>query len=398
MKKLVLFIHGLGGDADGTWKKFPDLIRADAELAELYDVATTAYDTGFVRSKPSLSACATNLKTEIENRFSPYSDIALIAHSQGGLIARSFIAERLNSGQKLRVSRLLTFATPHHGSGHATLLKRVPFSSQQVKDLDPNSEFLRALGIAWGQAKAERYVRTKYVVAAGDAIVGQVSAMGQWSPNYEEVSGVGHKSSVKPDSADDTSFLVAKKFLLEESFLPGGVEADYRAPLLRFNNVEAKETTRFIYAARVLPFIGRDAEIEQLGDFLSSPEQPFRWMVLYGSGGVGKSRLALELCLACRNDWHAGFLPQKGDEPDWGRWQPLMPTLIVVDYASCDTERCCGLFPAGALPMVPRGFLSRCAFSLSSARKRASGSTRLWEWEQQRRRSKPPMSPQTCRS
>ena len=60
---------------------------------------------------------------------------------------------------------------------------------------------------------------------------------------------------------------------------------------------------------------------------------------MHGSGGVGKSNLALELCLAVRDEWHAGFLPQEGQEPDWGRWQPLMPTLIVVDYAARDTER-----------------------------------------------------------
>ncbi len=339
MKKLALFIHGLGGDAGSTWGQFPELIRAETKVAELYDVDSVNYDTGFFGSQPSLAACATSLKTAIENRYKDYSDIALIAHSQGGLIARSYIAERLNSHQPLRVSRLLTFATPHHGSGHATLLKRVLGTSQQVKDLDPNSEFLRALAMAWGQAEADRYVRTKYAVAAGDAIVGQVSAMGHWSPDYEVVSGVGHRTIVKPESASDTSFLIAKKFLLEEPLLPGGVEADYRAPLLRLNYLEAKETTRFIYAARVLRFIGRDAEIEKLDAFLSGPEQPFRWMVLYGSGGVGKSRLALELCLALRNEWHTGFLPQEGDEPDWGRWQPLIPTLIVVDYAARDTER-----------------------------------------------------------
>lgn len=175
MKKLVLFIHGIGGDADSTWGKFPELIREDGELSKLYDVGKTAYDTGFVGSQPSLAACATSLKTEIDNRYKDYSDIALIAHSQGGLIARAYIAERLNSGQKLGVSRLLTFATPHHGSGHATILQRVFGSSQQVKDLDPNSDFLRALGIAWGQAKPERFVRIKYCVATGDAIVGQVS-------------------------------------------------------------------------------------------------------------------------------------------------------------------------------------------------------------------------------
>jgi hypothetical protein len=228
---------------------------------------------------------------------------------------------------------------PHQGSGFASLLKRVPFASQQSEDLDPNSQFLHALGVAWGQAKADRRVLTRYVVATDDAIVGPVSAMGSWSPDYQVVSGVGHRAIVKPETADSTSFLVAKTFLLEDPIQPGGVEADYRAPLLRFNHVEPGRSTRFIYSARMLPFLGRDAEINILGDFLGSPGQPFRWTVMHGSGGVGKSRLALELCLAVRNEWHAGFLPRDGQEPDWGRWQPQLPTLIVIDYAARDTDR-----------------------------------------------------------
>jgi hypothetical protein len=239
------------------------------------------------------------------------------------------------------VSHLLTFATPHQGSGFATLLKWAPLISQQTEDLNPNSEFMRALGVAWGQAKADRRVRTKYIVATSDAIVGHVSAMGPWSPGYEVVSGVGHLAVVKPGTADDTSFLIAKNFLLEDGLQPGGVEADYTAPLLRFNHVDPKdERYRFIYSARVLPFIGRDAEKNNLVDFLDGPEQPFRWMVMHGSGGVGKKRLALELCLAVRNEWHAGFLPQDGQaDPIWGKWQPLMPTLIVIDHAARDIER-----------------------------------------------------------
>ena len=340
VKKLVLFIHGLGGSAKGTWKNFPVLIGNDRDLADQYDVAAFEYGTGSFGSKPSLAKIAAILKTELENRYLAYSDIALIAHSQGGLVARYYIAERLNSGQPLRVSRLLTFATPHQGSGFASWLGRVPFASQQAEDLDPNSEFLQALAVAWGQAKPDlRGVLTRYVVAAGDAIVGQVSAMGQWDPGYEVVGGDGHLAVVKPETADHTSFLIARKFLLEDGLRPGGVEADYRPPRLRFNYLEPQESTRFIYSARALPFIGREAEKGLLADFLGSPEQPFRWMVMFGSGGVGKSRLALELCLSVRSEWHAGFLPQDGQEADWGKWQPLVPTLIVVDYAARETER-----------------------------------------------------------
>lgn len=339
MRKLVLFIHGLGGTANGTWQRFPELIREDTELKELYDVRTFEYSSGAIGSKPSLAICSVSLKTEIETRYAEYSDIALIAHSQGGLVARYYIAERLNSSQPLRVSRLLTFATPHQGSGFATLLKHIPLTSKQAEDLDPNSEFLHSLGVAWGQAKADRRVITEYVGAADDAIVGAVSAMGPWSPSYQVVGGVGHRAIVKPATSGCTSFLILKKFLLVEGIPPGGVEADYRAPLLRLNHVNPGHITRFIYSARVLPFFGRETEVGFLLDFLGNLEQRFRWMVIHGSGGVGKSRMALELCLAIHSEWHAGFLSQDGQEPDWGRWQPLMPTLIVIDYAARDTDR-----------------------------------------------------------
>ena len=72
-------------------------------------------------------------------------------------MARYYVAERINSVQPL---------PPHHGPGFATWLKWVLFASQQTEDLDPNSEFMRALAVAWGQAKADGRVLTKYVVAA----------------------------------------------------------------------------------------------------------------------------------------------------------------------------------------------------------------------------------------
>ena len=319
-KKLVLFIHGIGGDAVSTWDKFPELIRADAEIAARYDVASAGYDTGLVGLHPSLAACARFLKTEIDNRYKDHSDIALIAHSQGGLIARRYIAERLNSHQPLRVSRLLTFATPHHGSGHATLLKRVLGASQQVEDLDPNSDFLRELSIC---------------------------------PHREKLPARGAPAAGRRG---------------------GGLSRAAFAPQLS----QANESNRFIYGARVLPFIGRDTEIGKLADFLDSPEQPFCWMVLYGSGGIGKSRLALELCLAIRDDWHAGFL--EGEEPDWGRWQPLVPTLIVIDYAARDTKHTGKLLRALSGRGPADGTMRLSApvrMLLTSGSARATGSTRL---------------------
>jgi hypothetical protein len=96
MKKLVLFIHGLGGDADGTWQKFPELMRTDTKLTELYDVKTFEYSTGAFGSKPSLASVrcgrfravlddrqrliASDLKTRLQ-RPAP-SEVIAVEHAQ----------------------------------------------------------------------------------------------------------------------------------------------------------------------------------------------------------------------------------------------------------------------------------------------------------------------------
>jgi triacylglycerol esterase/lipase EstA (alpha/beta hydrolase family) len=119
MRKLVLFIHGLAGDAAGTWQKFPALIEADPELNAQFDVSTFEYTTGFLAGKPSLALCGQSLVTAISNKYNVYTDITLIAHSQGGLIAKYGIAQLLMGDKPCRVKKLLTFATPHNGSGLA---------------------------------------------------------------------------------------------------------------------------------------------------------------------------------------------------------------------------------------------------------------------------------------
>ena len=46
-QSLVLFIHGLGGNAEETWGKFPLLVLSDRELAGKYRTATYEFPTAF---------------------------------------------------------------------------------------------------------------------------------------------------------------------------------------------------------------------------------------------------------------------------------------------------------------------------------------------------------------
>jgi tetratricopeptide (TPR) repeat protein len=90
-----------------------------------------------------------------------------------------------------------------------------------------------------------------------------------------------------------------------------------------------------------IPFVGREAELARLHDWLVSP-QPISARCLIGRAGAGKTRLALQLCEraeALQPECDAGFVEHRElgrfaslqNLSDWG-WQRR--TLIVVDYAA----------------------------------------------------------------
>ena len=91
-----------------------------------------------------------------------------------------------------------------------------------------------------------------------------------------------------------------------------------------------------------VPFLGRDAELRALNEFLLAERRhPFAWWLITGGGGAGKTRLALELCLhARRQRWRAGFLPRhfKAEVSALDAWFPRAPTLIIADYVMTRIE------------------------------------------------------------
>jgi len=105
--------------------------------------------------------------------------------------------------------------------------------------------------------------------------------------------------------------------------------------------------------SQFVPLFGRDKEMKDLAAWRDRPDR-FRWKVLIGQGGLGKTRLAQEFALNSEKlNWAAGFLDRGGLEslishPGFDRWVPARPTLVLVDYA------------AGKLDLLKK-FLTRCA-------------------------------------
>ena len=108
-------------------------------------------------------------------------------------------------------------------------------------------------------------------------------------------------------------------------------------------SLDVQGFARHVYRNRYIPYFGREQEKLQLRDFLIS-HGSFKWWLVCGAGGSGKSRLALELCRCALGHeklqgftqaWQAGFIDARNiSREDWESWAPTQDTLLVFDYAA----------------------------------------------------------------
>jgi pimeloyl-ACP methyl ester carboxylesterase len=221
-KGLVLFVHGLGGHATKTWGNFASLIKNDKELGQKYAVAYYSFPTSvfgfplFWRKFPKIQTLAKGLRTDLDTRFPEYAEVNLVCHSLGGLIARKYLIDELNTAQRaLRVKKLLLFATPNTGAELAGIASLVPWGHTQISQLCRNSDLIEFLNEDWFRLQLDQKLDVKYVVGALDRVVEASSAIGYWGNlTLETVVDKGHRALVKPQVCTDLSFLILKKFLL----------------------------------------------------------------------------------------------------------------------------------------------------------------------------------------
>ena len=178
-----------------------------------------------------ISESADELRRTLEDvaQRHPGSDVDLIAHSMGGLVARRFLAEHAGAPGLPRVEHLVTFATPHQGASIA----RIPDAlegktltggllldgasawagkggpipdprSVAVEQLAPGSEFLSGLGresVAFGTRVLALGIANDVVVTADRARWDQARS------RIVEPSGLmGHSSIVASDQAQGLAY------------------------------------------------------------------------------------------------------------------------------------------------------------------------------------------------
>lgn len=112
-------------------------------------------------------------------------------------------------------------------------------------------------------------------------------------------------------------------------------------PQSAVNKAELTAFDRLKYTSGLDTFVGREKEIDLLTQFAGDPSFGgrlfnFRWMLMTGDGGMGKTRLAYHFTKNnLASQWDADKIDihnlEAFNEPE--KWWPKQPTFIVIDYA-----------------------------------------------------------------
>jgi pimeloyl-ACP methyl ester carboxylesterase len=133
----VLFIHGINGSPRNFEKLLEHLDRTKYEPWVAY------YPSGI--RLPVLSQILAQLLLRARESYG-VDRIFIVAHSMGGLIARSAIQQLSEKGQSALIAGLVTLDTPWGGHPSAAIaVERAPEAVPSWIDLAPGSKFLRTL-------------------------------------------------------------------------------------------------------------------------------------------------------------------------------------------------------------------------------------------------------------
>ena len=253
-KRAVIFIHGFSGAADATFGMLPAFLAGNPKLYD-WDIYCFGYPTslspdisGVWSADPPLDTLAGYLQTQITTtRFARYDELALVAHSMGGLIVQR---AALDGGIAERLSHILLFGTPSNGlrkAGWGKLFKR------QVRDIETDGVFITRLRKDW-QATfgSERPFFFRAVAGLRDEFVPRESSVDLFPAELRAFAEGNHIEMVKPATIDSDASRLLYTWLspLEMPLKVIAASRKIKAPAIaRMTDAQIRQTA-FDYEAK----------------------------------------------------------------------------------------------------------------------------------------------------
>jgi pimeloyl-ACP methyl ester carboxylesterase len=210
---VIVFVHGVFGDADTTWKaangaSWPELMRGDEAFAGV-DLYTVSLPSPMILWSLSINELADRLPIFLDAVVGSHKDVVFLAHSMGGLVVRQYLMNRRDAAAKTRM--IYFFATPTQGSQMAELATAVGSRNPQLKGMARwrDAEYVGAAHNQWIGAKFPirsycAYEKIPYPLVGLIVPPTSATALCNEVPQAMEFN---HEEIVKPGTRDDIRYL-----------------------------------------------------------------------------------------------------------------------------------------------------------------------------------------------
>lgn len=210
--KLLLFIHGWNGDSRTTWLQFPQLVCDDPRFSGV-DVLVVNYPTFMLRRGLHIAGLSDWVNQHLDFGDSgKYKQVAIVAHSMGGLIGRELVILKTLGGEQKAIRVLVEVGSPHQGAnpanlaaelGITTLASTLRIKSPLTSEMTEGSSFLATLQTEWQAVKPRPM--SQCFSSPQDMVVAEGSATYQCDkfllyPQWD------HRQMVKPASRTDDRY------------------------------------------------------------------------------------------------------------------------------------------------------------------------------------------------
>lgn len=171
-KALVVFIHGVMGDAKETWASagdpdgWPGIVVRDPKMPAV-DALSLGYRSEPLNASSNIEEIAVRTLQSLQDEgvFNNYEQIAIVSHSMGGLITKRMLSLMKNNypEQLKKVKLVVFFSTPSQGSNEAEMASWMS-SNPQFRDMQPSdlNTFLQTLDNDWRSLLQQRTAQQLY--------------------------------------------------------------------------------------------------------------------------------------------------------------------------------------------------------------------------------------------
>jgi len=221
----LIFVHGLGGDAVGTWRldgnpSWGEWLRSDFPRVAIWSLYYPASPTDWRGHTMPLPDRAVNVLSLLSANGLGTRPLIFIAHSLGGLLVKQML--RAASDQKLEICQnvigIAFLSTPHSGSLVASLIglfKLLAQPSESLRELEAHAPALRDLNQWFRDHHQGVQISVLYETrdTHGVRVVDPTSA----DPGITGIRPIpvdhDHFSICKPRSKDGNVYSIIRKFL-----------------------------------------------------------------------------------------------------------------------------------------------------------------------------------------